>query len=63
MVSLGLLMQHPPIFRRAHPHDLAVNSGFFIGGYEATPLQVVRVPLWVGRSILHQRGRLQCHSS
>ena len=27
------------------------------GGYEATPLQVARVPLLVGRSILHQRGR------
>ena len=27
------------------------------GGYEATPLQAVRVPLLVGRSILHQRGR------
>ena len=28
------------------------------GGYEPIPLQVVRVPLLVGRSILHQRGRL-----
>ena len=27
------------------------------GGYEATPLQVARVPLLVGRSILYQRGR------
>ena len=27
------------------------------GGYEATPLQVGCVPLSVGRSILHQRGR------
>ena len=27
------------------------------GGYEATPLQAARVPLLVGRSILHQRGR------
>ena len=26
-------------------------------GYEATPLQVARVPLLVGRSIPHQRGR------
>ena len=29
----------------------------FNGGYEATPLQVLRVPLLVGRSILHQGGR------
>ena len=29
----------------------------FIGAYEATPLQVVRVPLMVGGSILCQRGR------
>ena len=29
----------------------------FNGGYEATPLWAVRVPLLVGRSILHQRGR------
>ena len=27
------------------------------GGYEATPLQVACVPLFVHRSILHQRGR------
>ena len=27
------------------------------GGYEATSLQVARVPLLVGRNILHQRGR------
>ena len=27
-------------------------------GYYATPLQVERVPLYVGRSILHQKGRL-----
>ena len=27
------------------------------GGYEATPLQVERVPLLVGGSILHQTGR------
>ena len=53
------------MFGGACPHALAVNSGFFIvfvfvisdGGYKATPLQVVRVPLSVGRSILHQRGR------
>ena len=56
----------PPLFLGGvHPHALAVNSGFFIifvfvvsnGGYEATPLQAVRVPLLVGGSILHQRGR------
>ena len=29
----------------------------FNGGYEATPLQAVRVPLLVGGSIPHQRGR------
>ena len=29
----------------------------FIGEYEATPLQVARVPLMVGGSILCQRGR------
>ena len=39
-----------------------LDSSFFIfviyhGGYEATPHQVVRVSLLVGRSILHQRGR------
>ena len=42
-----------------------LDSGFFVififvisnGGYEATPLQVARVPLLVGGSILHQRGR------
>ena len=28
------------------------------GGYESTLLQAVRVPLLVGRSIPHQRGRL-----
>ena len=28
----------------------------FIGGYEATPLQVARVPILVSRSILCQRG-------
>ena len=28
----------------------------FKGGYGATPLQVVRVPLLAGRSILHQIG-------
>ena len=27
------------------------------GGYDATPLQAVRVPLLVGRSILHHGGR------
>ena len=55
----------PPVFGGACPHALAVDSGFFVvfvfidsnGGYEATPLQVVRVPLSVGRSIPHQRGR------
>ena len=31
----------------------------FNGGYEATPLWVVRVPLPVGGSILHQGGRCQ----
>ena len=44
---------------------MAVDSGFFVifistisnGGYEATPLQVARVPLSVGGSIPHQRGR------
>ena len=41
---------------------LILDSSFFIfiisnEGYEATPLQVARVPLLVGRSILHQRGR------
>ena len=55
-------MQHPPFYGRACPHALTVNSGYFTGGYDATPLQVVRVPLKVGRSILHQRGRLHCHS-
>ena len=39
-----------------------LDSSFFIfvishGGYEATPLQVARVPLLVGRSIPCQRGR------
>ena len=39
-----------------------LGSLFFIfvisnGGYEAIPLQVVRIPLLVGRSIPHQRGR------
>ena len=29
----------------------------FNGGYEATPLQAVKVPLLEGGSILHQRGR------
>ena len=53
-----------------HPHALTVDSGFFVififiisnGGYAATPLWVVRVPLLVGRNILHQRGRQICHS-
>ena len=41
---------------------LILISSFLIfiisnGGYEATPLQVARVPPLVGRSILHQRGR------
>ena len=44
------------------PWLLILDSSFFIfvishGGYEATPLQVARVPLLVGRSIPHQRGR------
>ena len=42
---------------------LSILVSFFLvfivssGGYEATPLQVARVPLLVGRSIPHQRGR------
>ena len=42
---------------------LLVLVSFFLvfiissGGYEPTPLQAVRVPLLVGRSILCQRGR------
>ena len=42
---------------------LSILVSFFLilvissGGYEATPLQAARVPLLVGRSILHQRGR------
>ena len=42
---------------------LSILVSFFLifvisnGGYEATPLQAVRIPLLVGRSILHQRGR------
>ena len=57
------LIQTSPFLGGAGPHALAVDSGFFLifiissGGYEATPLQVARVPLLVGRSILHQRGR------
>ena len=55
----------------AHPHALAVDSGFFVifvfvisnGGYEATPLQAVRVPLLVVGSIPQERGRQVCHSS
>ena len=42
---------------------LSILVSFFLifivssGGYKATPLQAVRVPLLVGRSILHWRGR------
>ena len=42
---------------------LSILVSFFLifiissGGYEATPLQVMRVPLSVGRSIPCQRGR------
>ena len=44
------------------PWLLILDSSFPIfvisnGGYEPTPLQVVRVPLLVGSSILHQTGR------
>ena len=65
MTPRGFL-QLPPLFLGgAHPHALAVDTGFFIififivsnGGYEATPLQLARVPLLVGGSILHQRRR------
>ena len=51
-----------PLFREAHPHALAVDSGCFSQGYDATPLQAARVPLKVGRSIPHQRGKLLCSS-
>ena len=58
------LMQPPTVSWGPHPCTLAVVSGFFIififiisnGGHEATPLQVVRVPLLVVGSFLHQRG-------
>ena len=64
-VKLREFIQFPPFLGGAHSHALAVDSGFFIifvffisnGGYEATPLQAVRVPLLVGGSIPHQGGR------
>ena len=48
----------PPFFGGAHPCALAVISVWFSEGYDATPLQLVWVPLYVGRTIPHQRGRL-----
>ena len=39
----------PPIFKIACPHALAVNPGHFSQGYDATPLQAVRILFrWVG---------------
>ena len=40
------------------PWLILVFSFLLDGGYEATPLQMARVPLLVGWSILHQGGRL-----
>ena len=57
--NLGVI-QLSPILWQAHPHALAVSVSFFIifnEGYEATPLQVARVPLCMGWGILHQGGR------
>ena len=34
----------------------------FSQGYDVTPLQAVRVPLQVGRSVPHQRGAQLCPS-
>ena len=45
MEILGGLYSIPPIFRKACPHVLDVDSGYFSQGYAATPLQAVRVPL------------------
>ena len=59
------LIQTPPISRRSTSSCSGYRFWFLLfivfiissGGYEATPLQVVRIPLLVGRSIPHQRGR------
>ena len=59
------LIQTPPCFLEEHVLMLwpSILVSFFLifiissGGYEATPLQAARVPLLVGWSILHQRGR------
>ena len=61
----GVYLSLAPYFLEEHaliPWLSILDSSFPIlvisnGGYEATPLQTVRVPLLVGRSILHQRGR------
>ena len=52
----------PPFFEKhVFVHWLLILV-CFSQGYDATPLQVARVPLYVGRSILHQKGRLLCPS-
>ena len=63
--TLRGFLQLPPVFWRSTSLCPAVDSGFLVififlisnGGYEATPLQVARVPLSVGGGILCQRGR------
>ena len=55
-------MCNRPSFGGEHSHALAVNSGLVLLRVQCTPLQWVSVPLWVGRSIPWQRGRVLCPS-